>query len=242
MTQRETKRHILVLTILIISISSVFGVSQVEKDDRLNISGSLPAKNAQLSIPSVSYPTEIGETFEVNITIMNVTDLRVWQAGVSFNSTVLEAISFNEGPFLKEQGETLWTPGTINNSAGIINYHASAVVGSAAGVNGSGTVGRVTFRVIDYGDSTIQLTDVLILNSNLRDIPKIIENGTIKIKIPGDINGDFTVNTLDLYALGRAFGSTPSSPNWNIEADVNRDLAVDVQDLQILNAHYGHSG
>jgi hypothetical protein len=240
MTQWGIRRQISVLAVLILATSSAFGVFQVEKDARLNLSGSLPAQNTQLSIPSASFPSEIGEAFEVNITIMNVSDLRVWQAGISFNATVLEATSFDEGPFLKEQGETLWTPGTINNSAGTINYHASAVVG-IAGVNGSGTVGTVTFRVKNYGDSTVQLTDVLILSSNLRDIPKIIENSTIKIKIPGDINGDFTVNTSDLYALGRAFGSTPGNPNWNSEADINRDLTVDIQDLQILKAHYGHS-
>jgi len=59
------------------------------------------------------------------------------------------------------------------------------------------------------------------------------------VTIQGDITGDFVVNVNDLFSLGKAYGSMPSSPNWNRNADINNDLIVNVVDLEILQKNYG---
>lgn len=66
-------------------------------------------------------------------------------------------------------------------------------------------------------------------------------DGTIYIKPPflGDINGDGIVNMGDLVLLNQAFGSTPTSPNWNPNADLNKDNLVNVLDLYLLSENYG---
>jgi hypothetical protein len=59
--------------------------------------------------------------------------------------------------------------------------------------------------------------------------------------ILGDINGDGKVDVFDLYALGKAYGSTPEDlGDWNPNADLNDDLIIDSEDLRILNDNYGH--
>jgi parallel beta-helix repeat protein len=63
--------------------------------------------------------------------------------------------------------------------------------------------------------------------------------GTVKVTIPGDINGDFQVNLQDLVLLAQAYGSTPGSPNWNPNADITGSGTVGLQDLVILAQHYG---
>lgn len=181
----------------------------------------------------------IGTAFSVNITITNATNLYVWQAGINFNATILEALSFEEGPFLKQKGTTLWTNGTRDNDAGIIHYHASALAGNITGVNGNGTLGTITFKTKNYGNSAIQLTDVILLDSHLTDIDRTLVHGTAKVRIPGDANGDRKVNIYDLYALGNAYGSDSSKPNWNPDCDFNGDGKIDHSDLTILNTNYG---
>ncbi len=42
-----------------------------------------------------------------------------------------------------------------------------------------------------------------------------------------------------IYTLGKAYGSTPSSPNWNNSADINDDDIVYAADLVLLNDNYG---
>jgi hypothetical protein len=56
---------------------------------------------------------------------------------------------------------------------------------------------------------------------------------------PWDINQDSTVNIHDLAILATAYGSTPSSSNWNPAADINADGKVDIRDLAMLAVHYG---
>jgi len=66
-----------------------------------------------------------------------------------------------------------------------------------------------------------------------------LEGGTVMVTIPGDINGDRIVNALDLYALGKTYGTTPSSPNWNPNANINNDDIVNKLDLEIIYQNFG---
>jgi len=68
-----------------------------------------------------------------------------------------------------------------------------------------------------------------------------LTDGSIMITIPGDINGDKIVTVLDIHALGKAYGATQGSLNWNQNADINDDGAVNKLDVAILSAHFGQS-
>jgi hypothetical protein len=62
--------------------------------------------------------------------------------------------------------------------------------------------------------------------------------GVISVTIPGDVNGDFTVDIYDAITLAGAYNSGPTSPNWNSNADINSDNIVDIYDAIILANHY----
>ncbi len=61
--------------------------------------------------------------------------------------------------------------------------------------------------------------------------------GTVKVTIPGDINGDGVVGTKDLHILGVNWGLNvpPADPN----ADINGDGTVGTKDLHILGVNWG---
>jgi uncharacterized protein (DUF2141 family) len=61
----------------------------------------------------------------------------------------------------------------------------------------------------------------------------------VTVSIPGDINGDFKVDSTDLALLQNAYGSKPGDSNWSPNADINGDGKVSLQDLVILAQHYG---
>ena len=50
-------------------------------------------------------------------------------------------------------------------------------------------------------------------------------------KLPGDVNADGVVDTVDLSLVAAAFNSTPGVFNWNPDADLNGDGIVDIFDL-----------
>jgi hypothetical protein len=69
----------------------------------------------------------------------------------------------------------------------------------------------------------------------------ILTDGTIKIKIFGDINGDGVVNLQDLVLLAQAYGSHVGDPNYNPEADFSNDGIIGLVDLVTCAIHYGQS-
>jgi parallel beta-helix repeat protein len=65
--------------------------------------------------------------------------------------------------------------------------------------------------------------------------------GRVKVTIPGDANGDGTVDAQDFFILERAWGSWLGQPGYDPRADFNGDGVVDAQDLYILEIHWGMS-
>jgi rhodanese-related sulfurtransferase len=63
--------------------------------------------------------------------------------------------------------------------------------------------------------------------------------GVVTVTIPGDINGDCTVDIYDALTLAGAYNSRPNTSNWNINADINSDNIVDIYDAIILAGNFG---
>jgi hypothetical protein len=66
--------------------------------------------------------------------------------------------------------------------------------------------------------------------------------GDVVVKLLGDVDGSCFVEVRDLWAVGKAYGSIPGSPNWNEEADLNGDNAVNRTDVSSLSGNYGSTG
>ena len=64
-------------------------------------------------------------------------------------------------------------------------------------------------------------------------------DGNITIRLVGDVNGDGRVDLRDIALMAHAFGSTPTSSNWNPAADLNGDGTVDMKDIAIVARNFG---
>jgi hypothetical protein len=65
------------------------------------------------------------------------------------------------------------------------------------------------------------------------------KNVKIRLTIKGDLNGDRIVDVTDVAMECAAYGTTPSSADWNPVCDVNHDTIIDVSDLAMVVACYG---
>jgi hypothetical protein len=63
-------------------------------------------------------------------------------------------------------------------------------------------------------------------------------NSWLLVTIPGDVNGDRTIDIFDAITLAAVFNSQPTSPNWNVNVDINGDNIVDLYDAIILASHF----
>jgi len=102
-------------------------------------------------------------TFTVNVTVTDVpsTDqipgLYGWQFNLTFNPAVLNVENVTEGSFLKQTqtGKTLFVK-KLNNTRGYLLVSASIYPPYPAhGVNGSGVLGGIIFKVVSQGSSNL---------------------------------------------------------------------------------------
>lgn len=68
-----------------------------------------------------------------------------------------------------------------------------------------------------------------------------VNEGTIRIKvrIMGDINGDGKVDMKDIALAASAFGSYPSHPRWNPDADIDENYKINLKDIALISKHFG---
>jgi hypothetical protein len=81
--------------------------------------------------------------------------------------------------------------------------------------------------------------DILPYETNTTN--NVYVDGSVKLKLIGDVNGDGKVDINDLMAWDAAYGSKLGDPNWNIQADINGDEIVDNQDGQLIVQNYRNS-
>jgi general secretion pathway protein D len=139
----------------------------------------LGAATIRIDPPSASAP--VGGTVQLNVSILDAVDLYAYQFDVAFDAGLLSAAAVTEGTFLASAGGTLFIPGAIDNLAGSVGFIANTLLGPAAGVNGSGTLARITFGANAIGASPITLSNVLLLDSAGNDIAATVENGSVSV-------------------------------------------------------------
>jgi len=61
-----------------------------------------------------------------------------------------------------------------------------------------------------------------------------LEDGSIKVRIMGDVNGDGKVDMRDVSASVLAFRAYPGRPTWNPEIDLDRNKIIDMRDIVII--------
>jgi len=68
----------------------------------------------------------------------------------------------------------------------------------------------------------------------------LVLDGFVTVTMLGDIAPQFgVVDIFDIVTIATAFGSTPSSPNWNRNADINNDRIIDIFDITVVALHFG---
>jgi hypothetical protein len=122
-----------------------------------------------------------GATFTVPITVYDVTDLNFWQFDLSYNSSIVTANSVTEGPFMSTFGATLFTPGVIDNTGGLISLVADAYVDLPPNPSGGGVLAYVEFTSVSWGESPLNLSNVSL---NLSDKGFDVYNGAVSVPEP----------------------------------------------------------
>jgi hypothetical protein len=162
--------------VAMVIIIAVFSISLM-KPVRADGTPTIRINPASQELPD----TIVGQTFGVNITINDVTDLWAWKVRLNWNPQILNITNVQEGPFLQSAGNTLfiWSGlgATTINQGYIREISCNLLV--ATGASGSGVLATLTFKVLAAGTSDITINETELLSST-DDNPPIQH---------GDVNG-----------------------------------------------------
>ncbi len=167
--------------------------------------------------PSTIESPPIGEQFEININIAGGQDVRGYKITVDYDSDSLQYVSHANGEYLSDEV----FEGPTFNQFGQVSF---IYISTADAGSGDGTLATITFEVVSRKASTISLSAML-SNSDGENLPYIAISGKV-VEPPWDVNGDGSVDILDLSYVAARFGQDDQTI-----ADVNGDGAVDIKDL-----------
>lgn len=122
------------------------------------ISGKAVAATAKIATdPSEVTDIASGETFTINVTVSDVTNLYGWQFNITFDPNVLRCEKVAEGPFLSSVNTTVYPAPKIDNDKGYVM--SSSLLWAPGyppqGASGSGILANVTFSVKSGGTTSL---------------------------------------------------------------------------------------
>ncbi|MEM3578459.1 MAG: cohesin domain-containing protein [Candidatus Bathyarchaeia archaeon] len=142
----------------------------------------LPPVSTYLFVQPTVFRKSQGVTFTANVSIENVTDLYAFDISLYYNTTLLDALSVAEGPFLKSVGDTITVISEVNDTEGRVRM-AIALLGAPAGADGSGTLFTITFKssTETVGPSSLSLQNTELSNYNAELIDHAVIDGQVTI-------------------------------------------------------------
>lgn len=182
-------------------------------------------------IPGYDYYPLMDTWSEHDISTENVTlSSNTAYAGSIVNITVTVK---NKGKISPSMSETF----NVTIKYGLNIIETRSVVNLSQNTTQTLTFSWNTTEVVQ-GNYTIS-AEASMVPDELNTDNNIFRDGTIRIKIPGDIDGDGYVGSSDFSVLAGAYGSSSEEPAFDQEADIDGDGYVGSSDFSILAGNYG---
>jgi len=139
---------------------------------------------------------------------------------------------------------TAWDAGNLPETATVTLYYnitGGDIVGAQSVVLASGENATLLFAwnttgiPINYDNYTLTAVVTIATGSNA------LSDGTMQVRIMGDVNNDRVVNMNDIMTIVSAFGSYPGHSRWNPNCDLNQHGKVDLSDIVAALMNFGKS-
>ena len=148
----------------------------------VGLASSPVAMATTVSIEPATNTFSVNDTFSLDIVVTDITDLYGFQFDVGFSPSILSATGITEGAFLPLGGSTFFIPSAIDNVLGTISFTGDTLLSVPPGVSGSGVLATLSFHALAAGSSAVELSNIILLDSNLADIAFSSQNGTVDVQ------------------------------------------------------------
>jgi hypothetical protein len=120
----------------------------------------------------------VGETFRLDITIAEAIDVWSWQFDLAFDPAIVRATAVTEGPFFSSAGTSIFGPGVIDNTTGLVSLVIGAYVDLPPTPAGDGVLATIEFVALAPGAPAFLLSNAFL---NLLPVGFDVTNGSFAI-------------------------------------------------------------
>jgi general secretion pathway protein D len=141
-----------------------------------------PTGPAVVSLNPASVSTQVGQEFSVSVMIGNAGGVGSVPFHLTFDPAFLEFVNFsNNSPFLSQDGAAVFVLATLGAGGREVIVGLSRQ-GSRPGMNGAGTLLTLSFRAKQPGTTSLQFTDLSVMNPRADRLPSEQRGGTVVIQ------------------------------------------------------------
>ena len=127
-----------------------------------------------------TYTVPICIPFSVNVMVDDVVDLHSFSLKLSYtNTAVVDCLDIEDGGFLPQP--TIGTHKLIDDALGIVEFDLGTT--QSYGVDGSGSIAKITFHCTGAGESLLNIDDVSLYDSQGVAINRLIGMGSRVIQV-----------------------------------------------------------
>jgi general secretion pathway protein D len=137
---------------------------------------------ATISVQPPAATVAAGSPVTIDVSVTDASDLFAFQFDVGFTPSLLAATAVTEGELFSGKGVS-FIPGSIDNTAGTILFIADSLSGPGPGINGDGSLARISFNTIGPGTAAVQVSNIVLLDSSLADIPATAVAGIVTVTV-----------------------------------------------------------
>ena len=217
------------------------------------VAGGVGSPETTVYVDPEEITVKVGETFTVDVNILDVSGLQGFDFMMAYDTTILDCLKVEEGPFIASYGPTFVAKLEVEDeyTAKRGRVWVAAVILGDKWADGSGTLATVTFKATSPGETVLNLYSeypyqadhIKICTCSSELISHTAVDGYVVVSADpadppdppnphdSDVNGDRTVDIYDVVIVALAFGSYSGNPNWNPVADLNEDEIVDIYDV-----------
>lgn len=136
--------------------------------------------------------------------------------------------------------------GSVTESFNVTAFYNSTAI-ETKNVNNL-AVGASEVLTFSWDTSDVQPCNNYTISAEASNVPgeldilnNVYVDGSVKVKLQGDVNGDGIVNVLDLSIVSLSYGFFEGELGYNLDADLNKDGIVDIRDLATVAVNLGNT-
>lgn len=153
------------------------------------LTGAAPSR-ASAILGAASDTVHVGDIFTIPISISGSTGITSFQFDLSFNPTIIKALSFDDSSTAfateasNEGGSLTGITGFIDNSAGLLSGVADSMSGAFGAGLTDGTVADITFQALSVGSTPLHLSNAFLNFLDTTNGGFILQDGLVTVLGP----------------------------------------------------------